>query len=135
MTLTNAPANFRIALNAPDGSLALDSASNRLEIARPAFTNGWLQIYPGLSGPLSGSAAGAFRYPLRMANAAWNGGGLDLTWQSRADRSYRILAAPALADGDSFAPVATGIPGQPDFTTWSAPTSATAKAFYRIDEE
>ena len=135
VTLTNAPANFRIALNAPDGSLLQVSESNRLDVARPAFTNGWLQIYPGLSGPLSGSADGAFRYPLRMANAAWNGGGMDLTWQSQTGRFYRILAAPTLTDGAAFGPVVTGIPGQPDFTTWPAPTSATAKAFYRIHEE
>ena len=120
---------------AADGALALVSGSNRLAVARPDFTNGWLQIFPGLSGPLSGSADGAFRYPLRMASGTWNGGGLDLTWQSRAGSTYRILAAPALADGVAFAPVATGIPGQPDFTTWPAPTSAAVKAFYRVDEE
>lgn len=135
VTVSNAPANFRIALAAPDGSLAQVSESNRIEIARPGFTNGWLQIYPGLSGTLSGSADGSFRYPLRMADGTWNGGGMDLMWQSRAGRSYRILAAPALAPVAVFSPVATGIPGQTDFTTWPAPTSATAKAFYRIEEE
>ena len=134
-TLSNAPANFRIALNAPDGSLAQVSESNRLEIARPGFTNGWLQIYPGLSGPLSGSADGAFRYPLRMADGTWNGDGMDLTWQSRTGRFYRILAAPAMAPAAEFSPVATGIPGQPDFTSWSAAASFSAKSFYRIEEE
>ena len=55
--------------------------------------------------------------------------------ESRAGSTYRILAAPALANDVAFAPVATGIPGQPDFTTWPAPTSAAVKAFYRVDEE